>query len=238
MIKWIKKRLNNILILGTVALAGYGVKCIQEPVTEEPTIIVQQIDSKADRAAVARDSIEATAKLYGSGMFSGTFTGSAFFISDRVAITAGHCVRSAMSIRLEMYDGRTLTPDRWLHDNIHDCGILIFDTPVKVKTIPIRLRPVTLGEEVIMIGCPFGLPNIVTWGRVSNPGTDWLTDWAGELFLIDAWGAPGASGGVVLDEAGNMIGILVGGPNRTGASNCVCVPVKLLIKSAMNIAGV
>lgn len=238
MFKKLRESAKNLLILATVALAGYGVKCLQEPVVEEPTIIVQQIENKVDLAKVAQNAIGATAKLYGEDPYGG-FTGSAYFISPKVAITAGHCVDGATSIRLEMYNGgKELRPDRWLHDNIHDVGILLFDNPQNVPCLPVRTTPVKLGEEVMLIGCPFGLPDIVTWGRVSNPGTDFLLDhWKGELFVVDAWAAPGNSGGVVLDAYGNVIGILVGGPNRTGASNGLCVPIHIMIESAKNIAA-
>lgn len=80
-------------------------------------------------------------------------------------------------------------------------------------TSSLTCRHASVGEPVEIVGNPLDLGNIHTWGRVSGPDIPGIGDWK-VVFTADALSGPGNSGGPVFDANHEVIGILVGGPNR------------------------
>jgi len=71
---------------------------------------------------------------------------------------------------------------------------------------PVRIRrgsPPHTGEEVIIIGQPFGHA-FLSSGIVSYSGTDM----AGTYYIINGFAAPGSSGGGVFDKYGRLVGLV------------------------------
>ena len=85
---------------------------------------------------------------------------------------------------------------------------------------PLR-RPPRIGDQLLLVGSPFGLSGTVTTGVVSR-----ITP---KLLQTDAAANPGNSGGPAIDRKGRVVGVLVagGGENINFATRIDRVCVKL-----------
>jgi S1-C subfamily serine protease len=105
-------------------------------------------------------------------------------------------------------------------DKTHDLAVLrVSGHPVSAAPLwqkPLRNRP-RPGDELLLVGSPFGLGGTVTSGVVSAVRP--------KLIQTDAAANPGNSGGPAVDRHGNVVGVLVtgGGENLNFA-----VPIRQL----------
>jgi S1-C subfamily serine protease len=221
------KFIRNIFILCVIASAGWFANELVEPsvIQEQPIIINQLAPVEHDLADVAYNARFSAGQMFGQNDYR-SWSGSGFLIDERTILTAGHCVEDAVNVDFIFSDGTIAEVLGWSHSTLYDVGY-IHIKPVSFTPLFIREVPVSLGEEVVVIGCPFGIEDIVTFGRVSAEVHS-LSNWEGDVFIVDAWAAPGNSGGAVLDADGFVVGILVGGPTRCGASSGVCIPVHII----------
>ena len=79
-----------------------------------------------------------------------------------------------------------------------------------------RTRPPRAGDELLLLGSPYGLYGTVTTGIVSRVTS--------RVIQTDAAANPGNSGGPALDRQGNIVGVLVAG----GGENInFAIPIRL-----------
>lgn len=132
-------------------------------------------------------------------------------------VTNNHVVEGAEDIQVRFYDGTTLSGEIVGTDPDSDLAV------VKIDSQGLSLQPLSLGDSdqikvgqlAIAIGSPFGLENTMTVGIISAVGRNLPTsdDQAGASYTIpdiiqtDAPINPGNSGGVLLDSAGQVIGV-------------------------------
>lgn len=161
-----------------------------------------------------------------NGAFLGT--GSGFLISsDGLAVTNYHVVADAYDVLAKTTDGtvyRLLVLDGSYEDDLAlvklDGGGAAFPY-LELNTT----APVVQGQTVYAIGSPQGLDNTLSQGIVSNPSrvlddTDYIQ--------ISVPIAPGSSGGALLNEAGQVIGVTSAGfLNSTGDLN-LAIPARKL----------
>ncbi len=148
-----------------------------------------------------------------------SWQGSGCFIrEDGVIMTAGHVVDNASTIRVTLRDGTVLEAQHfWKADNM-DVGFIKVEVPegFVAPYLKFDLDGVKLVEDVYIVGHPLGIMNkwSITKGIISNIDRD-CEGFFGEKLMIQADAAswPGNSGGPVVDQAGNIIGVLVGGIN-------------------------
>jgi S1-C subfamily serine protease len=80
-----------------------------------------------------------------------------------------------------------------------------------------RTRPPRAGDQLLLLGSPYGLYGTVTTGIVSRV--------TGRAIQTDAAANPGNSGGPALDKEGHVVGVLVAG----GGENInFAVPIRLV----------
>lgn len=133
--------------------------------------------------------------------------GSGFFIEENVIATNYHVIEGATEAYCYINNSSTkFKIDGYLAaDKSADLILLqVFGldrTPIKIST-----SSVSPGEKVYVIGSPKGLPASISDGMVSG-----IRDFKGfKLIQITAPISHGSSGGPVLDEKGELIGISVG----------------------------
>lgn len=140
--------------------------------------------------------------------------GSGFVVDDRgFVVTNDHVVDGATNLRVIFSDGSTASAKVVGQDPGDDLAV------IKVDVSADRLHPLSLGDSssvevgqlVIAIGNPFDLHNSVTSGIVSAVGRSRpsvngrsITN----MIQTDAPVNPGNSGGPLLDEQGNVVGII------------------------------
>jgi serine protease Do len=147
---------------------------------------------------------------------AGQSHGSGFFISaDGHIITNAHVVGFAKRVRVVLSGKKkALTAEVLRRDMVRDIALLRLESlPEKFvpPLLPIRTEKVKIGETVYAIGAPMKrrLQDTITSGIVSAHRTDRKTRLP--LIQADADIHGGNSGGPLLDEFGNIIGLAVSG---------------------------
>lgn len=157
--------------------------------------------------------------------------GSGFIIDDDGHIlTNNHVVEGANEIKVKLHDDREL-----------DAILIGTDPPTDLALLKVddeALQPVALGDSeslevgdwVLAIGNPFGLPQTVSAGIVSAKGRANVGIVDYENFIqTDAAVNPGNSGGPLVNLAGEVVGINTAIASRSGGNNGIAfaIPVNM-----------
>lgn len=165
------------------------------------TLTAQEIAQKARTSTVLLWTLNANGDVVGSG--------SGFFFSTGKIATNYHVIDGATTIFARVVDKEKSYVVRNVaaSDKLHDLAIL---TVADATTPTLQLadsEKVAIGEKIYAVGNPRGFlegtvsDGIISGIRVKNPNT-WIQ--------ITAPISPGSSGGPVLNEKGEVIGIVVG----------------------------
>jgi|SRR5919199_4971627 S1-C subfamily serine protease len=121
-------------------------------------------------------------------------------------VTADHVVKNASTSVTLTRAGQSWRGDVEAEDAANDLALVRMDgRPAGAAALwqtPTK-RPPAVGEQVLLVGSPFGLSGTVTTGVVSR-----VTK---KLVQTDAAANPGNSGGPTLDKHGRVVGVLVSG---------------------------
>ncbi|HSW10537.1 MAG TPA: trypsin-like peptidase domain-containing protein [Bacillota bacterium] len=142
--------------------------------------------------------------------------GSGFFVSsDGWVLTNAHCVQDSQWIIVTTFDDQEFSATIRKMDIGTDLALLTLDNPLQLQFPFIHfhryLQCVTIGDDVLAFGAPWGLDRTVTRGIVSAiremdpiPGI-----WQSRVTVIqhDAAIAPGSSGGPLVNMRGEWIGV-------------------------------
>lgn len=166
---------------------------------------------------------------------------------DGMILTAAHVVDDLDSMDINRLwvvfpDGTEKEILRYAHttDRTPDIGVIWID-PAGLDLQPVtlgcwNLTPLT-GDQVVVIGCPYGLENSVSVGIVSNSNRETIDPHYNmqDFIQIDAPVNPGNSGGPVFDMRGNLVGI-VSCSRAPGVSNIV--PVREILEALQSLEDV
>ena len=146
------------------------------------------------------------------------FQGSGFFVSaDGLAISNYH-VFEGTGMGLEVIkttDNREYKIDRViLKDKNNDVMVFTVKAPsvTRFNYIPITSRSLQIGDKVYAIGSPRGLENTFSSGEISQFRKK------GSIIQTSAPFDHGSSGGALINEYGEVIGITSGGFDDSGAN--------------------
>lgn len=152
-----------------------------------------------------------------------TGSGTAFAIGPRLLLTAGHVCDSAieqpgilltltvMTASGKMVNSKTKVT---IVANYTEHDLCLLQTSSQVL-IPLRISGIEPihGDRVTILGAPMGIFGIITEGRVARPGAQFQEP-NGDLrryLLLSCMVTGGNSGGPVLNDAGEVVGVLVAG---------------------------
>jgi putative serine protease PepD len=151
---------------------------------------------------------------FGGGQTQRTLAEGSGFVLDKSGdiVTAEHVVTGAQTIKVTFPDGHTATASLVGSDTGEDVAV------IHVNVASSELHPLTVGDSstlqvgdgVVAVGSPFGLPSTVTAGIVSAVGRAITSpnNWTiANAIQTDAAINPGNSGGPLLNAAGQVIGI-------------------------------
>lgn len=164
-------------------------------------------------------------------------TGSGVIIDENgYIVTNNHVVDFADEITVTLYDQRKFKATKVGTDPTTDLALI----KIEAEELPIltygNSDDVKVGEWVLAVGNPFNLTSTVTAGIVSAKGRniDILEGrTAIESFIqTDAAVNPGNSGGALVDQNGNLIGINTAIASRTGSFSgySFAVPTSIVMK--------
>ena len=140
--------------------------------------------------------------------------GSAFLVDPETAYTAWHVVEDAAEIALDFGEQRVEATVIG-RDRVRDVAVLRLANPIEEASV-IRVAPeqTRVGEEVAAIGHPAGQPLAMTVGRVTSVdgqvvvGDEDVRMVEGVL-QTDSVAAPGSAGGPLVDQRGEVVGIVI-----------------------------
>lgn len=154
--------------------------------------------------------------------------GSGFIVdADGVVLTNAHVVEGASEVGVTLPDGRSFTGKVLGADPLTDVAVVkVVGSKLPVATLgdSSRVRP---GEWAIAIGNPLGLDNTVTAGIISAIQR---TNAVGEgqrvpYIQTDAAVNPGNSGGPLINDRGQVIGINTAIRQAPGAGLSFAIPI-------------
>lgn len=143
-----------------------------------------------------------------------TRQGTAFLVSDSIVYTAASIVVDAAEVAVTI-DGNSIESQVIGQDPERNIAVLRLSKPVvDVEPLPFSKQPARVGDEVGAIVRPVGLPLTLTVGRLSSMTTDQpLT-----ILRTDADAEMGSSGGPLIDQRGQVIGIVSLSVNDAGVT--------------------
>jgi S1-C subfamily serine protease len=228
------EKFHNLVIRGLRpgGKAATGkVESVYGPVTQfDPRGAVALVRQALRAKTMTPDDLE-TLRRTAVQVATGSGHGSGFFISDQGHIlTNSHVVGDADRVRIVTADKEyKLTGEVLRRDAGRDVALVrIEDMPAGLKPVvlPLRREFPKVGEEIYAIGSPAieKLQDTVTKGIVSairEPTRSSPYNYIqGDVFIHG-----GNSGGPLLDERGNIIGITVAGYGDSGLDLNLFIPI-------------
>jgi S1-C subfamily serine protease len=205
-------RTRNLLVILLAALLG----CLQ-PL---PPVADPDAPPPAPLSDVERADLLLSATVF-VGVIGGH--GSGFAVDEQTIFTARHVAENG-AIEVLTHAGESCTiGDTYLSRD--DDIALIMVTGCKLAPLPLRCRPLQIGESIWIAGHPRMFGWAITQGIVSGFYPDM------NRTATDAVGLPGMSGGPTIDAAGDLVGIavsIVADPvGRTWGGQTYFVPIGL-----------
>jgi hypothetical protein len=151
--------------------------------------------------------------------------GSGFFVSDNVIATNHHVIEGETTGYVKLY-GRdeTFRISSVIGDDVENDLALLKIEGATGQPLSLSLDDITaIGDIIFAVGSPKGLEGTFSQGIVSS-----IRDLSGHHYLqITAAISPGSSGGPVLNDAGEVVGVAKGAISA-GQSLNFAIPVSLL----------
>jgi serine protease Do len=160
----------------------------------------------------------------GSGQVRFNEIGSGVLIAtDGKVMTAAHVVHAMDEISVEFLGGETVPARVVASEPAADLSLLQLDhVPSSVLVASMANSDVVrVGDQVIVIGAPYGLRHSVSVGWISArwaPNTVYKTMPLAEFFQTDAVINTGNSGGPMFNMAGEVVGIVSHNISKSGGS--------------------
>ena len=175
---------------------------------------LREMFSKTNPSVVVIRTVERRVTPQAQGLMSLPGLGSGVVIStDGKILTAAHVVQAADQVAVEFVDGKKERAHVVASYPRADVAIVQLDFP-SPALVPAKLGDsdaVQVGDDVFVIGAPYGLSHSLTVGHVSGKHLS-QESIAGvskvEVFQTDAAINQGNSGGPMFNMAGEVIGIV------------------------------
>jgi tetratricopeptide (TPR) repeat protein len=160
--------------------------------------------------------------------------GSGFYVGSNQVATCLHVIEPAARVQISCGDGssREITGVFGVDPNLDLAVLWTTNAPPDEEWFDVRRAPAIDTEPVFLIGGPHTAPNRFTRGTVL--GTSEIGGWmTGRAINLSVPAVPGFSGGPVIDEHGNALGIMssvLGSRSPAGAiRTSVAVPAADLV---------
>src|SRR5262245_18822901 len=209
-------RLSTIVLTVAIVAALTSVR-------PAPAQTVGEVFRKVDPSVVV---IRAKGRDVGGGGGAVRFNeiGSGVLISaDGRVMTAAHVVHAMDEINVELASGETVPARVVASEPAADLSLMKLErVPPSAKPAPLaNSDAVRIGDQVIVVGAPYGLAHSMTVGWISarwGPNTVYKEMPLAEFFQTDAVINQGNSGGPMFNMAGEVVGIVSHNISKSGGS--------------------
>jgi S1-C subfamily serine protease len=234
-----RKVLIGAIVVWAVAITAVVLTRGAHPASSAPVAVASPKPSASDAplsvAAVYQTLRPSVVLIEASGKSDDLGTG-VIANADGTVITAAHVITGVTSIKITYSDGSSSAAKVASSDTKQDIATL---TPAK---LPDTLVPAVLGggaavgDDVVAIGNPLGLTATTTDGVVSGLSRTLSRPAGGPisgLIQFDAAVNPGSSGGPLVNDRGQVIGIVVALANPTSAGTFIGIGFAVPIGTAL-----
>jgi serine protease Do len=193
--------LHRLGLLGSMGLLlAIGPMAVSPQAAAAPAVDSQAIFRQAAPA------VGVVRALAGTQQISGT----AFVIdSQGWLLTAAHVARRAERLQVDLPGMPPLDARVVGYDATRDLAVLQVTAPSPLPALALAEGSPHVGDTVVVIGAPRGRPGVMTTGEVLATGTS-LPGLARDIFLrFSAVVRPGESGGPLLNDRGQVAGVVV-----------------------------
>ncbi|MFD7077040.1 S1C family serine protease [Nocardioides sp. NPDC059952] len=182
-----------------------------------------------------------TAVGYGSAQGAGT---GLTITGDGIVVTNHHVVEGATSITVtDPSTGETYAATVLGYDDVHDVAVLQLEDASGLSTVATDRDAATQGEEVTAVGNAEGQGSLsAADGTVTDPSTaitvnneDGTASDLSDLIQTDADVVSGDSGGALLDEDGEVIGMNVAATSGSAEISGYAIPIDTVLDIAAQI---
>jgi serine protease Do len=155
-------------------------------------------------------------------------SGTCFALASHgVFVTNYHVVKSFKEVCIENSSKTSFLAKVILVDPDRDLAFLRTTEKIDMPQLPLATIPVKMGDRAFVAGFPYGMPLGITAGIISSPSQLMENK---QFIQIDAAVNPGNSGGPLLNERDEVIGVIVS--KFTNADNMgFAIPVAELINT-------
>lgn len=158
-------------------------------------------------------------------------------------LTNRHVIRAAdpKNITIRFADGRQTNPVRIWSDPETDIAVMSVDIPGLIAAKLGNSDDLEIGDFVLAVGSPFGLPESITFGIVSAMGRWDLKLGEGVKFQhfiqTDAAINPGNSGGPLINLRGEVVGMNTAIASSSGGNEGIgfSIPINLVVSIAKQL---
>lgn len=131
--------------------------------------------------------------------------GSGFYISRNLIATNYHVIEGASQVGIFLKDGEEVIPVEGYVAINKSVDLVILKTNIPGEPIPLAKTPLAIGDRIFAIGSPKGLNATISEGIISAKRSG-----MNNYFIqITAAISPGSSGGPVINQRGEVIGVSV-----------------------------
>lgn len=139
----------------------------------------------------------------------GTGHGSGVHIGNGYIITAAHVADDFKDMTLKASDGRSQSATVLWQNVKYDVAMMRASKPEYLDSVPINCEPNYDGQAVVAEGNPSDMEFVRAYGKVIGAVRRQDPNWL-EAVPVNMAIVPGMSGGAVLNETGEVVGISVG----------------------------
>ncbi len=151
-------------------------------------------------------------------------TGTGFAYDGRTLITNRHVIENTRELQVTTYDGRTVEVTAASATTVADLAIITIDESIGVGAVLAQQDPVE-GDPISVVGYPKGGRLTTVTGVVLGSTSDPLGAALGSVLATSAPVEPGSSGSPVLNERGEVVGVIYA---KNDSEQSFMVPVSML----------
>lgn len=217
-------------VVAACALSLTGCSMLPEAPGALPTNFVPEptVSPGDGPGALSPDGFSAAQRMtvrvrnVGCGFLS---TGTGFALDAHTLVTNRHVVENSEKLQVQTYDGRFVSATTVATTTVADIAIVTTEESLGGTFAQVARQDPKQGDVITIVGYPKGGRLSTVSGVVLGATPDPLGSAVGTVLATTAVVEPGSSGSPVLDEYGNVVGVVYA---TTDTSQSLIVPVSTL----------